>query len=415
MTAQMTAAQTDPHHLGVMVGFPPKAESTVRLHDTSSWRFPGIRWAFSHQRELTPTANVRRGQGAAAPLPTGLRDDLDAVSFTAMDGRVMTWAESLDANYTDGILVMHRGQVVYERYLGALDAVTPHLAMSMTKSFVGLLAAMLAAEGRLDPGALASLYVPELSQTAYGDATVRQVMDMTVGVRYRENYTDPTAEIFAYTAACGIAPRRSDYVGPETIFEFLQGLAKEGEHGQAFAYKTCNTEVLGWIIQRVTQTPLARLLSDRIWSRLGAEEDAYLMVDRIGSAMCGGGLNLTLRDLARFAEMMRMNGAWNGQQIIPASVVADIASGADRDHFARAGYTTLPGWSYRDQWWVAHDRFGAFTARGIHGQAAWIAPAAEVIIARFGSHHIAANGNSPLDQVSLPAFAAIADHLNLAG
>ena len=138
------------------------------------------------------------------------------------------------------------------------------------------------------------------------------------------------------------------------------------------------------------------------------------MVDRIGSAMCGGGLNLTLRDLARFAEMMRMNGVWNGQQIIPASVVADIAAGADREHFAKAGYTTLPGWSYRDQWWVAHDRFGAFAARGIHGQAAWIAPAAEVVIARFGSHHVAANGNSPLDQVSLPAFAAIADHLSRA-
>jgi len=414
MTSPLTAAQTDPDRLGVMIGFPPDPARTVRLHDASSWRFPGIRWAFSHQRELTPTANVRRGPGGASPLPRALRDDLDAVSFNTLDGRVMTWAESLDANYTDGILVMHRGKVVYERYLGALDAQTPHLAMSMTKSFVGLLAAILASEGRLKPEALVSEYVPELSGTAYGDATVRQVMDMTVGVRYRENYTDPTAEIFAYTAACGIAPRRSDYAGPETIFEFLQGLAKEGEHGQAFAYKTCNTEVLGWIVQRVTDTSLSRLLSDRIWSKLGAEEDAYLMVDRIGSAMCGGGLNLTLRDLARFAEMMRLNGVWNGQQIIPASVVADIASGADLDHFAKAGYTTLPGWSYRDQWWVAHDRFGAFAARGIHGQAAWIAPAAEMIIARFGSHHVAANGNSPLDQVSLPAFAAIADHLSRA-
>jgi CubicO group peptidase (beta-lactamase class C family) len=122
-------------------------------------------------------------------------------------------------------------------------------------------------------------------------------------------------------------------------------------------------------------------------------------------------LSLSLRDLARFAEMMRQGGAFNGHQIVAEAVVADIARGADRDHFAKSGIETLKGWSYRHQWWVSHNNLGAYSARGIHGQAAWIAPVADLVIARFASHPTAANGNGPLDLVSLPAYAALAAHL----
>ena len=411
MSTKTTAAESDPKTLGVMKGFPPSAERIVRLDDRSSWTFPGTRWSFSHQRELTPSVNIPRGRTAVRDFPAAPRDDLDAVSFTTQDGLPMTWAGSLDVACSDGIVVLHRGVIVYERYFGALEPYIPHLAMSVTKSFVGLMAATLAHEGRLDPNQPVGDYLPELKAGAYGDATVRQVLDMTVGVQYSETYTDPKAEIWAYTAACGISARPANYAGPESIFDFLRQLKKSGEHGEAFAYKTCNTEVLGWIVQRTTDTPLATLLSDRIWRRLGVEEDGYLLVDRTGAALCGAGLNVTLRDLARVGEMMRLGGAVDGQQIVPSAVVADIAAGADRDDFAKAGYVTLPGWSYRNQWWVSHDKFGAYSARGIHGQALWIAPGAEVVIARFASHPTAANGNGPLDRLSLPAYQAIAEHL----
>jgi hypothetical protein len=314
-------------------------------------------------------------------------------------------------NYTDGILVMHRGKIVQERYFGALKPELTHLAFSVTKSFVGLLAAMMADEGRLDPSQKVSAYLPELSATAYGDATVRQVMDMIIGVRYSEVYVDPNAEVWAYSRAAGLAPLAADYTGPRTIFDFLLALEKEGEHGQAFAYKTCNTEVLSWIMQRITHQPIAEMISERIWQRLGTEEDGDLYVDPTGVAMAGGGFSTTLRDLTRFGEMMRLGGQFNGQQIVPEAVVKDIETGADQDHFAKAGVLTLPGWSYRNMWWVAHDRFGAYSARGIHGQALWIAPKADVVIARYASHPVAGNGNSVLDQVSLPAYHAIADHL----
>jgi len=281
----------------------------------------------------------------------------------------------------------------------------------VSKSFVGLIAASLAHEGVIDVAAPVAKYVPELAASAFGDATVRQVMDMTVGVKYSENYVDPEAEVRTYGIAAGYGKPPEGYDGPRSIVEFLATLKKQGEHGAAFAYKTCNTEVLAWIVQRVTGKAMAQLISERIWQKMGMEEDAHIIVDPVGMAACGGGMNLCLRDLARVGEMMRNRGAFNGHQIVPAAVVDEIAGGARKEDFAKAGYTTLPGWSYRTQWWVSHDDLGAYSARGIHGQVCWIAPKAELVIARFASHPVAANGNSILDKVSLPAYAAVAKHL----
>ena len=412
MTNKWNAQNSDPVARGLMQGFPPPPELRVGTEgDISGSSFPQTRWAFSHQRELKATANVRRGSAPASALPRKLRDDIDGVSFTTMEGEQMTWAQSVDAMFTDGIVILHRGSVVYETYRGALTPELPHIAFSMTKSFVGLLAGVLAHEGAIDPAAPVAHYIPELEGSAFADATVRQVMDMTVGVKYSEVYTDPAAEVRTYGIAAGYGKPPEGYDGPRSIVDFLRTLKKQGEHGAAFAYKTCNTEVLAWIAQRVTGTPMAQLISERIWQRIGAEEDANIIVDPVGMAACGGGMSLALRDLARFGEMMRNSGRFNGQEIVPGAVVDDIARGAKPEDFAKAGYTTMQGWSYRGQWWVSHNNLGAYTARGIHGQACWIAPTAELVIARFASHPVAANGNSVLDKVSLPAYAAVAAHL----
>ncbi len=413
MASNWTPQTSDPRIRGLMRGFPPPRELTIRPEggELSGSSFPNTRWAFSHQRELKPTANVRRGPGPASVLPRALRDDIDGITFTTMDGETMTWAQSLEAMYVDGIAALHRGAIIYETYRGEGAPERPHIAFSVTKSFVGLIAATLAHEGVIDTSAKVGFYLPELSSSAFGDATVRQVMDMTTGVRYSEAYTDPLAEVRTYGVAAGYSKPPEGHDGPDCIVSFLKTLPKQGNHGEAFAYKTCNTEVLAWLLQRVTETPMAQLISERIWQKLGMEEDGYLHVDPVGMAACGGGLNLTLRDLARFGEMMRNRGAFNGRQVVPAEVVDDIARGGKPEDFAKAGYTTMPGWSYRSQWWVSHDNLGAYTARGIHGQVCWIAPAAELVIVRFASHPVAANGNSILDKVSLPAYAALAAHL----
>ena len=406
----LNALDSDPRTLGWMVGAPPPPEKRVRFADGSMMAFPQNRWANSHYRELVPTKMVARGHGPVHPLPRAERQDLDGVRFFPIGvAQEMTWGQSLLANYTDGIVVLHRGQIVYERYAGALDADTPHIAFSVTKSFIGTIAECLAHEGALDDAAMVAHYVPELAGSAFGDATVRQVMDMTTGLQYSEVYTDPQAEIWSHARAGGLIPRPPGYQGPDSFYEFLQTVEKQGAHGANFSYKTVNTDALGWIIRRVTGLSLAQNLSQRIWSRLGAEHDAYITVDTAGTEFAGGGLNTTLRDLARFGEMMRNGGRAMGQQVVPQAVVDGICKGADPAKFVSAGYHTLPGWSYRSMWWVSHNPHGAYMARGIHGQAIYIDPAAEMVIARYGSHHIA--GNLGIDPHSLPAYHAMALHL----
>lgn len=403
-----TAAQTDPVANKVMQGFPPPPDKTVRFYDGSSSKFPGTRWAFSHIRELAPTANVWRGEGAIVPLPRAGRD-IDKIPVTTMDGKAITFGDMPALTYTDGLLVLHKGKVIYEKYFGAGNAHTPHIAFSVTKSFVGTLAAVLAAQGKLDPNAQVVKYVPELKDSAYGDATVREVMDMTIAVKYSENYSDPKAEIFDYARAGGMIPLPPNYSGPRTFYEFLAKLQKEGEHGKVFAYKTPNAEVLAWIVARASGQSMADLLSKEIWQKLGAENDAYFMVDSIGTASGGGGLNTTLRDLARFGEMIRNKGKFNGRQVIPEAAAVEVAKGGDKAKFAPAGYKTLPGWSYHDMWWHTENANGAFAARGIYGQSIYIDPKAEMVIVRYASHPRAANAAN--DPVTLPAYAALAAEL----
>ncbi len=406
------AAQSDPVALGWMVGSPPPPDRIIRYSDGSYLAFPQLRWSMSHWRELLPTRGIARGREPVAPLPAGPPADLDPLTFTPIGATTpMTWAESLAANYTDGIVVLHRGHVVYERYFGALapDPARQHIAFSVTKSFVGTLAAMLVAEGRIDVEAPVTRYVPELASSAFGDATVRQVLEMTTALDYSEDYADPKASFVDYARACGSLPVPPGYAGATNVYDYVKSLRKNGEHGTEFHYRSPNTDVLGWIVARVTGEPVDVVLQQAIWSRLGAEGDAYMALDRIGTPTAAGGLNLQLRDLARFGEMIRQGGRWSGQQVVPASVVEDIRRGGDREAFKAGGYPTLPGWSYHDQWWVSHDDHGVFMARGIHGQAIYVDPKAEMVIVRFASHPVA--GNRALDPTSLPAYRAVADWL----
>lgn len=403
----LDAVESDPARLGWMVGSPPPPDRILRFDDGSYFRFPALRWSVSNFRQLMPTVNVSRGLGAPAALKRSLRNDIDGLTFTPLGGgSPMTWQDALLANYTDGIVVLHKGRIVYERYFGVLKPEGQHGAMSVTKTFVGTLAAMMVSEGSLDPGRKVVEYVPELGRSAFGNATVRQVMDMTTGIKFSEDYADPKAEVWMHAAAGNPLPKPKDYSGPRSYHEFLQTVQPEGVHGGAFHYRTANTDALGWILARVSGRSVAQLLSERIWSRLGAEQDAYMSVDSIGTPFAGGGLNTGLRDLARFGEMIRNEGRYNGQQIVPRAAIQDIRRGASRDDFARAGYKLLDGWTYRSMWWVTHNEHGAFMARGVHGQALYIDPRAEMVVARFASHPTAANAAN--DPTSLPAYHALA-------
>ncbi len=408
--ATASALESDPIVMGWMKGFPPPPDKRIGQPDSNYFSFPKLRWTVCHLRELLPTTEVSRGLGAPVRLENAIDEGIDNVSFQPL-GRdtTMSWKESLTTNYTDGILILHKGCIVYERYFGCLDETGKHAAMSMTKSMTGLLAEILVADGGLDDKALVGKIIPELKDSAFGKATVRQVMDMTTALDFSEDYSDPDAGIWTYSAAANPLPKPADYSGPVGYYEFLQTVKQQGEHGTAFGYKTINTDVLGWVIARTTGKSVPRLLSERIWSRMGAEQSGYMTVDSLGTAFAGGGLSAGMRDLGRIGLLMLNEGVINGERLFPAQVVKSIRGGGNKGAFEKAGYTTLQGGSYRGMWWVFHNSHGAFAARGVHGQTIYIDPTAEMVIVRFASHPQAKNAY--IDPTSLPAYEAVAEYL----
>lgn len=411
----LSAQESDPKVMGWMQGFPPPADKLITQPDSNYFSFPKLRWSVCHLREFLPTEEISRGTGAPVPLtypsPAEFADmarEIDALTFTPIDGDApMTWEESLYANYTDGMLIMHKGEVVYERYFGCLEEGGKHAIMSMTKSITGLLGEILVAEGVLDDTLLVRDVIPEIGDSAFATATVREVMDMTTGVQYSENYSDPNADIWVYSRAASPLPKPEGYEGPNGYWEYLQQVKPEGEHGAEFHYKTINSDMLGWMISRVTGKAVTDLASERLWRRMGAEMDAYQTVDGKGVPFAGGGVTAGLRDLGRLGQLMLNGGEINGVRLFPAEVVEAISAGGDPSKFS--GFATIPNGSYTSQWWVFHNAHGAYAARGVHGQTIYIDPTADMVLVRLASYPRAQNGF--IDPTSLPAYQAVAEYL----
>ena len=409
MTERLDAAASDPATLQWMVGSPPPADKLITIADGSAFRFPRTRWTYSNMRRLVPTSVVSSRSGVAVPLPRAERTDLGAVTFRPT-GRRFDDVGALARRQ------LHRRHPRFpsrarDRRAVLWRARCRHAASGLLgdQSFVATVAGILAAEGALDDRVAVATDLPELTHGGFADATIAQLLDMTTGVKHTEDYVDDKAGIWDLARAGNFRPRPAGYEGPGSFYEYLQTIRKDYGHGERFAYKTANTDVLAWVMRRVTGKTTSGLIDEYLWSKLGVEQDAYFTIDTTGVEFAGAGLNLTLRDLARLGEMMRLGGRYNGQQVVPADVVDDIRAGGNREQFAAAGYTQLPGWSYRRMWWVSHNEHGAFAARGIHGQTVYVDPAAEMVVARFASHPQGANMH--LDPTSLPAYHALAQHL----
>jgi CubicO group peptidase (beta-lactamase class C family) len=371
--------------LGLMIGFPPSADQRV-THERQLYG-PYNRWSFQNELKLNYSSDVWRGNGPVTRLDYA-PFDMDRVTYRNRAGAQFAFGDMVELSYTDGIVVLHKGKIIYERYLNGMQGHTLHAWASSSKSMTGTLAAMLAYEGILDPDAVVASYLPELKDSGFADATVRQVMEMTTAVWFADDQVDPVSENVSYSIALGWKAKPAGYAGPTSVYEFLPTLKKVGEHGVRFAYLTPNTDVLAWIMKRVLNQPLAEMMQERIWSRLGAERDAFWIVDSASAETAGSGLLSTLRDMARFGQMLLQKGHFNGQQIVPAAVVHDIERGGDREAFAR-GSAASPmnqGYSYHHQWWMTHNEHSAYHGLGYGGQMLYIDPAAELVIAKFSSY-----------------------------
>lgn len=380
-----------------MEGFPPPSNRIIRFADGSYAKYPQLKWSFNHIEELVPTKTVFRGYGNGRTLETK-PVNFDLARVPIVDKPTLNFDQALKEISTDGLLVLRHGKIVYEKYFGHCDVHTRHIIMSATKSFVGTIAEDLVQSGVLNRDALVPSYIPELKGTAWDDATLGMVLDMLVAMKFEENYLDPNSEIYTYLTSAGMIPARPDYKGPLSFYDYLPKVEKQGQHNQVFAYREPNINVLGWIVRRATGKSLADLFSERYWQLMGAQRDAYFMLDGSGAETS---LCTTLRDFALYGEMIRTNTGIDGKKVLHSKTHASIFNGGDQAKFAQAGMDTLQDWSYTSQWWVRHiEGRICLMARGAYGQFLYIDPKNKLVIAKFGSAQFAPS--TLLDHTTLP-------------
>ncbi|WP_145192698.1 serine hydrolase [Pseudomonas sp. URMO17WK12:I11] len=361
----------------VMQGFPPAPE--LRVTPLNAFQPPYLRWSMRHAREVSPTRGIGR---AAAPLALldGQPRALDRLTVKVAD-QTLSVADYLEQTSTDGLIVLHRGQVVYERYFDGFQPGQPHIWASMTKSVTGLIAAQLIAEGALDPASKLARYVPELSATPFGEASVQANLDMQVAVQYPPQMP-PDLGLFAAT---GLIPRGEGM--PGDIYSFLLHTQPAGDpSGPApFFYQNGSAEALAWALRRITGQNWASLVEQRLWSRF-AEHDAYVQVDPLGTEMASGGISCNLRDTARFAELIRRE--------LSRQVPGDSFNQAVHSTFEPGDATVFasgnlgpgrPGYAYRNYWYQKNDGDGSIEASGRFGQKIYINPRREVVIVKLSA------------------------------
>jgi CubicO group peptidase (beta-lactamase class C family) len=380
-----------------------KADTAPDITAKNWYWGPGNRWSYKHTRRIFPSANIYRGTGPIAKLDYALRD-LDEITFIdpATKAR-MSIAQMYAATDTDAFLVMKDGKIVTERYFNGMQPEDTHLLMSVSKSVIGVLAGIVISQGRLDPNAQVTSYIPELKGSAYEGATVRNLLDMSVGMEFDEDYSSKTSDLYRLDEAAGWVQR-----GPNAangLHEYLSTLKKRhGTHGTEFRYISANTDAMGWVLERATNTDYANLVSKELWSKLGAERDAYVLLDGFQAAYADPGLNMTLRDLGRFSQMVLKGGRYNGQQIVPGNWIDDIRHGGDPQAWKKGPeysyFRTLSGYengSYRNYWYVADPRRGHITAIGLAGQLIVIDPSSNTIVVKFSSHATPATGQYDIE------------------
>jgi len=365
----------------VMQDFPPLEPSQVTL---ANWRrAPYCHWAFHHVRELVPSAEIQND-----PINVW---ELERCTFETSK---IGFDEVLIQTDTDALVVIHDNKLVYETYRNGMTSRDPHILMSVSKSMLGLIAGTLVERNELRERDLITKYIPELADSAYAEATVRNLLDMRVGVFFNEDYLATEGPIIDYRYAANWNPLPKDREAGD-LRSFMFSLTEaDGSHGARFHYVSPNTDLLAWVFERATGIRYADLVSDRLWKPLGAEASGYITVDRIGGARAAGGKCFVARDLARVGMMVANGGKRQGKQVIPKKWINDIVQSGDPQAWIDGDFYNDMGkreMHYRSKWYILREAEPLIFGLGIHGQFLFVDPARQLSIAWFSSQ------NNPLN------------------
>lgn len=402
-----------------MNGVPPSPDSQVTLANYRNQPFN--HWSFRNTGAFFNTLDIARA-GKVQRYKT--RENKTIASLGWRQQQSKNLETLLAENDTDGFLVLKNNKILFERYFGDMQANDKHIWFSMTKSLVSSAAGILVEQGLLDLNKSPADYIPELKDSGFARVSVQQVLDHSSALDFKENYTDQTSEfarLYAPALNMGYMPGARDLApGEDVIYgvhDFLSGYIKADtslQPGEAFDYNSANADVLGWLVARLSGLPLHEYLEQNIWSKLHTEHDAFIAADRAYMAVATGGMNSTLRDAARFGQMILQRGKYKGRQIVPADWVdasLNLSEANKRNMRNNPKYKNMPWQAYHNMWWILDADKGEYAAVGIHGQVIYINRSANTVIAWFSSQQKASAANNPQFNAKLAVSREIAEAL----
>ena len=331
------------------------------------------------------------------------KEDFELPNSYEFEGEQLNLIEGLDHFHTDGLIILHDGKMLFEKYWNGNTKDSKHIAFSVSKSYLSALFGIAIEEGLIKSiDDSVSIYLDDFEGTGYEDVKIKNLLQMSSGIEFNEDYADPNSDInrFARATAKGSSFR-----------DFAKTLKNGKKQGTYNHYVSLDTQVLGMILESVTDMPLREYLYKRIWSKIGTESDAYYIADKTDTDMALGGLNATLRDFSKFGQLYLNEGSWDGEQIVPKSWVLKSHT-PDAPHLMpNAGDLSSSEWGYGYQWWIPGDPLTDYTAHGIFNQFIYVDPVSNVVIAKTSSNHRFRSEKEYSKAAHIAMFRSITKHI----
>ena len=368
----------------IMKGSPPPIEYQVTL---DNWRkYPFNSWSFVNVRNLIPTSPIYDNPDKEVILQKQLIDIDDLV----IDHKNTSYKlkEIFKICDTDAFLVMHKGKIKFEFYDKFTRFNTPHIIFSVSKSLTSLLTGILVEKKVININNYISHILPETKGTAYEDATVRNVLDMSIASGFIEDYTGQ-AEIFKkYRSSTGWdLPETNSKQTVKGLHDFLSSMPKSNQkHGKKYHYCSPHSDLLGWIIERASGENYSKIMADLLFKKAGINHEANVTVDKWGASRAAGGISVSPYDLLLLSELVRNHGSNKNGQVVPAAWIEDFVNYKNNNSYLNQdNLERFPNGNYRSKWYQTGFKDNEYCAIGIHGQNIWINPQKEITIVRMSS------------------------------
>ena len=355
---------------------------------------------FLNMNRYFPTSGVRR---SAEPYHFQYGEPIELPKQFSWNGRAYDSAEWLRYTGTNGLLILKNDHIIFEQYYQGHSETTRHISWSVAKSFVSALFGIAVERGFVRSiEETVTDYLPEMRGTGYDGVRIKDVLQMSSGVRFNEDYGDFKSDINRFGRVMALGG---------SFAKFAASLENERPPGTFLHYVSIDTQVLGMILMRVTDMSLSALLEQWLWRPLGMEHDAYWLTDSEGMEMALGGLNATLRDYAKFGRLYLHKGNWNGQQIVPTDWVQASVT-PDAPHL-QTGENDLSEttWGYGLQWWIPDNADGEFLAVGIYNQNIYVLPKDNLVIVKQSANHHYTEDDYISSEEAVAFYRTVAQHL----